>query len=188
MTLLFIDTETGGFDDAKHPLIEVAWAVEDGPVQSLILPHDVRACDSRALDVNGYDARHLGHRKRWADRMLIHSFWAALDGMTLVAANPSFDERFLLAYGRAEGLGRLDGKVDIWKHRKIDVEAYAMPILGHTEPKGLATIVEELAAMGAEIPWPDHSARNDVLALRAAYRVLTELAAFPQRWVQRVEA
>ncbi len=176
MSLVFLDTETGGFDDSKHPLIEVAWAVENGAVESLFLPHDVRTCDPKALDINGYDARHLGHRRLWADRMKINALWAALRGQTLVMSNPSFDERFLLAYGRAEGLGD-DGKVDVWKHRKIDIATYAMPILGHDEPKGLAAIVTELRQRGDyDLPAPDHGARNDVIALRSAYRVLQGLA------------
>lgn len=186
MSLVFLDTETGGLDDAQHPLLEVAWAVEDGPVQSLILPHDVRACDPKALDVNGYDARHLGHRKLWADSMKINALWAALAGHTLVCSNPSFDERFLLAFARAEGILGPGDKVDPWKHRKVDISSYAMPLLGHSEPKGLAAIVAELQSWGYGVPTPTHDARVDVLALRAAYRLLEGLAKAPQRWIQGV--
>jgi hypothetical protein len=183
--MIFLDTETGGLDESRHPLLEVAWAVDDGDVQFIRFPHDVRQCDPRALQLNDYDERGLGDRHTWAKWWEINVFWKALVDATLCMSNPSFDERFLLAYGRANGHGRMS-KVDVWKHRKVDIACMAMPQLGYDEPKGLATIVTDLNALDYEVPAPTHGAVNDVLALRAAYRALEDLAKTPQRWVTGV--
>ena len=45
MTKIFLDTETGGLDDEWQPVLEAAWAVEDGPIRVLRFPHDVRDCE-----------------------------------------------------------------------------------------------------------------------------------------------
>jgi hypothetical protein len=180
MTLVFIDTESGGLDETVHPLLEVAWAFEDCDVRSIVLPHDVRDCDGEALAINRYDERGLGDRHKWVDVDFVGGLWALLADTTLVASNPSHDERFLLAYARKAGISALvRGKGfthSPWKHRKIDIASYAMPVLGLTEPVGLAAIRDRLVLDGHDIPAPDHSAVGDVVTLRACFRVLEDLA------------
>lgn len=174
--LIFIDTETGGFDERVHPLLEVAWAGGEGPVQSLVLPHDVRQCDEAALRVNSYDERRLWDRHRWADNSKIAALYAALSGATLVMSNPSFDERFLLRF-QDKHPEATPYKRGPWLHRKIDISAYAMGILLHERPKGLHAICEELRRdWSMDVSLPDHGAANDVLALRSAFYALESLA------------
>lgn len=170
---VYVDTESGGLDDSKHPLLELAWAIEGGEVKTVRFPHDVRECDEFALQVNGYDERRLGDRKTWSSTMEIYRAWADMQGATLIMSNPSHDERFLLAYARTQpALMRGFTRGAPWHHRKINIADYAMPLLGYDEPQGLAKIVEDLNALGQGIPWPDHSAAGDVEALRAAFLAL----------------
>lgn len=173
----YLDGETGGFDEVEHPLIEVAWATEDGPIQRLILPHDVRDCDEKALEINHYDERRLWDRHTWAKPVEIMAMFADLQGGTLVCSNPSFDERFLLAVSDEIEAFLMFGKRDPWKHRKIDIASYAMPLLGHEEPMGLERIWRDLTALGHSIPEPTHGAIADVACLRAC------MVALDQMWV-----
>ncbi len=181
--LVFLDGEMGGLDDSRHPSLEYAWALGlDGPIHTIRLPHDVRQCDPRALEMNGYDRRLLGDRHQWANVMQVYAFWSTLAGKTLVISNPSHDERFLLAYARKPenaALRRFGGSVPgaAWKHRKIDIASVAMPVLGYARPKGLNDICLDLQARGYDrVTLPTHGAAEDVQALRTAYYALEDIA------------
>lgn len=173
--LKFVDTETGGFDERFHPLVETAVADEEGAPRTLVLPHDVRQCTEGALMANRYDERGLGNRKRWASGQQIAALYAELAGTTVVCSNPSFDERFLLAFQDANPHWMPTYQRGPWLHRKIDIASYAMPLLGHERPKGLAAICQELRDLDYDVPLPDHGAANDVLALRSAYQTLERM-------------
>lgn len=169
MSLVFVDLETTGLDYDDSQVWEAAYAVDDDDVQVSLLNHTLDNADPVALGINEYstrikdwDAGYLGKRERqdWEN-----SFQQALSGNTLVAANPHFDATMLHRRWNYEP----------WKYRMIDLEAYAMPYLGLTEPKGLAFIAEKL---GVEAP--DHSAYQDVVTLRACYRRLQELYKIPE--------
>lgn len=172
--LKFVDGETGGFDERFHPLIEIAVADETGAPRRLVLPHDVRQCNEKALEVNGYDERGLGNRKRWCRPSALMALYSELAGQTLVCSNPSFDERFLLALQDANP-DTTPKQRGPWLHRKIDISSYAMPLLGHERPRGLNKICEELRDLEYDVPLPDHGAVNDVLALRSAFQVLERM-------------
>lgn len=165
MTLLFVDTETGGLDDAQHPLIELAWAFESGPVKSIVLPHDWRLADPEALRINRYFERKLYQADPAGN--LVAVWLDVLKGSTLVCANPSFDERFLLAFARREWS---DGPLDLqapWKYRKWDVETMAATLFGWDELRGLQAIAQ---AMGESSPDVDaHSAAGDVDLMRRIF-------------------
>lgn len=168
--LVFLDTETTGLDPSRHSVWEIAYAVNDGPIESSIVRHSLVNADPFALSINGYLDRNS-----WADGAEAYSLLGvtfegalikALKGATLVAANPAFDAGFLAArWGSAP-----------WHYRMLDVEAYAMPVLGHDRPKGLFTIASDLRDLGHDIPAPDHTAAADVATLRASFNALTELA------------
>jgi hypothetical protein len=89
----------------------------------------------------------------------------ALDGNTLVAANPAFDASFLRArWGVAP-----------WRYRMLDLETYAMPAFDWDAPKGLKDIAQALRDEAFPIPEPDHSAGADVETLRACHLALREI-------------
>lgn len=166
MTFVFLDTETTGLNPARHQVWEAAYAVgEDGPVVRGFLQHDASTGDPAALHMNHYFDRVNG-----ADLMEALKFEgelkSALRGATIVGANPAFDMAFLRARWGDEP----------WHYRPLDVESYAMPILGYDSPQGLATISDDLRALGHEIYMADHTARADVICLRDCYRILRNIA------------
>jgi hypothetical protein len=161
MTLLFLDTETTGLDPAKHEVWELAYAIGDGPVHTYVLRHNLATADLQALAVNGY---HERSRKQPLAATVELEVRTSFAGTTLVGANPRFDAAFLSArWG-----------VEPWKYRLLDIEAYAMGVLGLDEVLGLRKIAEMLDSDGFAIPKPDHSAARDVVCLRAVYKALRE--------------
>lgn len=163
--LLFLDTETTGLDPRVHDVWEIAFAVDDGPIRSFVLPHSLKTADPKALELNGYWERYpLGAPADGphVDPMLRAEF----EGKTVVGANPAFDAAFLFArWG-----------VQPWHYRMIDVESVALGFLDYDRPKGLKGIADDIRNSGHEIPEPDHTAAGDVATLRAVYRALRAAA------------
>lgn len=163
--LVFLDTETTGLDPDRHSVWELAWAVNDGDVHSAFVAHDLESADFMALKVGGYFERlprPLDLANGAAHEAMLKG---NLDGATLVGANPAFDAAFLrVRWGCAP-----------WHYRLLDVESFAMPILGYDRPQGLATIAEDLASLGKYVFEPDHTAASDVHALRDVFGALWEL-------------
>jgi hypothetical protein len=162
--LVFVDTETTGLHEAAQAF-ELAWKREDQDVVStLILPHTLYGADPIALKVNRYREREI--QSRWvAGELDIDRFRVDATDATLVIANPVFDVPYLMA---------LIG-FQVWHYRIIDIESYAMPILGHTRPQGMSTIYRELVGLGYQLPEPDHTAGRDVEALEAAFCILRSM-------------
>lgn len=170
--MIFLDTETGGLDPQRHPLIEVAWALDNGPIECIVLPHDIYACDPDALRINGYHARNLGDPEKWATSADVTHLWDALAGATICAANPAFDASFLSAGWRVWTGGT---EQPPWHYRMLDIESFAAAHMGlpaFSSPPGLNKIAAWLAEAGAEIPTPDHTAAGDVATLRTCYLAL----------------
>lgn len=165
MTLVFLDTETTGLDPDRHEVWEIAYAVDDGPILSAIVPHDFRKPDPRALAMNGYLDRALDGYDHDFDSTLKR----IIRGATLVGANPAFDAAFLRARW---------GFYSPWHHRLWDVEAYAAGVLGLDKLEGLAGVATTLRDLGHDIPEPDHTAAGDVATLRASFYAL--------RWISKV--
>lgn len=163
MTLVYIDTETTGLDPALHSIWEIAYAVEEGPVQSSFVSHGAEHADPTALRLNGYYDRFKG--EPFLGLRFEADLREALTGSTLVAANPAFDTAFL----------RARWGVTPWKYRLLDVEAYAMGALGFDEPRGLKDVSMALRERGFVIPEPDHTAAADVETLRACHLSLRAL-------------
>lgn len=164
--LVFLDTETFGLE-LDHDIWEMAWAVNDGPVLSAIVPHDARNADPKALEINGYLRRGLG---RQTDPTFEYSLRAALKGATVVGATVSFD------------MARLQRRwgVTPWHYRLVDVSSMSLPILGPDAdglPMGLWDICNTLRdRWSLEVPLPSHRAADDVRATRAAFHGLLGLA------------
>lgn len=167
MTLVFLDTETTGLDPDRHEIWELAYAIDAGPIHSGTIVHSLRHADPVALRLNGYyDRVHaLAEQTQMHDLELGAKI--ALDGATLVAANPAFDAAFLRARWGATP----------WHYRMLDIEAFAAGILGWDAPKGLRDISEALNRLGFTVPSPDHSAGADVDTLRECYYALRRIQA-----------
>lgn len=166
---VFVDVETTGLDPAVHEVVEVAWAADDGPVHSLVLPHRFERPNPHALKVNGYLERGLYDRARWADEGQLTRFHIALTGATLVGANPAFDARFLAAFFGSQPFVY---DPEPWHYRLLDVQAYGMAALGLDSMPGLADLVRWLREDGHVIPESDHTAAHDVEATRAVFHAL----------------
>ena len=162
MSLVFLDTETTGLDPERHEVWEIAYAVDDGPIESAVVPHTLSHPDPKALKLNGYLDRG-DVEPDWAFEELLR---ASLKGATLVGANPVFDATFL----------RTRWQSAPWRHRLWDVEAYAAGVLGLDVLMGLAGVALALRHLGHEIPEPDHTAAGDVATLRACFRALQTIA------------
>lgn len=157
--LIFLDTETTGLEPEKHDVWEIAWAVNDGEIESAIVPHSLVKADPKALSMNGYYKRiHYVDQGINVD-VLIREM---LDGGTIVCANPTFDRMFLRARWGMEP----------WHYRSIDVESMALVVFDWERPRGLKDVAEELRNRNHDIPQPDHSAAKDVEVLRECYHAL----------------
>jgi len=167
MTFVYLDTETTGLDPDRHEIWELAYAVDNGRIESGVMFHSLRHADPKALAMNGYWERCGGSPEAWAE--LEGGVRFALDGATIVAANPAFDAAFL----------RARWGVTPWRYRMLDVEAYAMGALGWDEPRGLKDIRTELTMLGHDIPEPDHTASGDVATLRACHYALAGIYGRP---------
>lgn len=159
--LIFLDTETTGLEPEKHEVWEIAWAVNDGPVEERVLVHSLKTADPTALALNGY-LRKGPDGVRSLGPIIDIEIRQIFAGNTIVCANPTFDRMFLRARWGYEP----------WHYRSIDVESMAMVVFGWERPRGLADIIRELTARGYAVTQPDHSATRDVEAVRDAYTCL----------------
>lgn len=168
--IVFLDTETTGLNADVAQVYEVAWlALEPGkglgPVRSEFVSHTLNGADPEALKIGGHNERCPGCKtidSSDVEERLI----AELHGVTLCAANPAFDAGFL-----SKRWGTTP-----WHYRMLDIETYAMGALNTAVPMGLAWIVEQLAEQhGVHIDMPDHTAKNDALAVALAYMALRSI-------------
>lgn len=158
--LIFVDTETGGLDHETDPLVELTWAHREGEPKTIWF--GVKEVPEFIDNLIGFTERGIsGRLSPWNE---VLEFLDASHGATMVAANPAFDMGFI----KAEGLWQ-------FHYRMLDIESYAMAKLGLTEVPGLNTIFEILRGEGANITAPDHTSRNDVLAMREAFLILEQL-------------
>lgn len=163
-SLVFLDVESTGLDPDKHEVWEIAWAVNDEPIQVQLLPHSLATADFKALEMNGYwDRADPAIQSRTTIDLDIRKL---LEGHTLVVANPTFDRMFL----------RKRWGLEPYHYRSIDVETVALTVLGYERPKGMSGIVEDLRSLGYSVPLPTHSAESDVAALRESYKALMDIA------------
>lgn len=168
MTYCFLDTETGGLS-LSADIIEIAYAIEDGPISSSVVAHGPITLDVEALKVNHYWDREMNAYDPVESSMWEISMFEALTAfkeqgqpVTIVGANPGFD---------AVRLERRWGSAP-WNYRLLDIGAYAMPYFGANYPFGLNGLANKCRDEGADIPLPDHSAAGDVATLRECFYYL----------------
>lgn len=167
---VYVDCETTGLDDRIHQAYEVAWALDGGPgtPSRLDLPHTLAHADPFALRIGHYWERDFNPWEpsedpdwRTSRRILMRD----LKDAVIVGSNPDFDKRFL-----RKTLG-----VEVWNHRSIDVSQMGATVFGWDEPRGLASVVEELRSLDFTIGEPDHTAYGDVVVTRSVHRALVQL-------------
>lgn len=162
--LIFVDTETTGLDPEVDELIEVSWATRDSDVSTIWL--GVTEVSEFIDDLIGFTKR--GIAGRLSPQPDFEKFLKDSLGQTMVAANPAFDKAFLEAAG-------------LWNfhYRMLDVESYAMAKLPDylvPEVPGLKAVFDILVEHGYTFSVePDHTSRNDVLAMREAFLFLEKL-------------
>ena len=172
VSLIFLDTETTGLDPDRHEVWEIAYAIDDGPIESGVVLHSLRYADPTALVMNGYWRRapSVDADQSAGDLAGFEGgLRSALKGATIVGANPAFDAAFLRArWGETP-----------WHYRLWDIEAYAAGVHGLNSLSSLSTIASVLRDLGHDIPTPDHSAAGDVATLRASFYALHKAALRP---------
>lgn len=162
--LLVVDLETNGLDPERHVAVEVGWwNLTTGKRGDFIPVHHVKDvlvnADLRALQINRYIDR-IAMAQQDTDGVYAQGLLDQLAGNTLVAVNPSFDERFLRNMFREyESRGVLE-VCDWWHYRLWDVNSYAAGVLGLEELPGL----EKLCGLLDTTFGPDHTAHGDVTA------------------------
>lgn len=158
-SLIFVDTESTGLaDDPDAEIVELTWATIDSEPETLYF--GLQAVPPFIDNLIKFTERGLAGRL--SDNFAVERFLKASDGNTMVAANPAHDMHFLK-------------KAGLWQfhYRMLDIESYAMSELGLSQVPGMKEITDVLVSEGFDITEPDHTSRNDVLAMRDAYKVLS---------------
>lgn len=158
--LIFVDTETGGLDPEQDELVELTWARRDGEPHTLWF--GVEEVPSFIDSMIGFTKRGL--KGRTSPYSEVESFLRASEGQTMVAANPAFDKAFIDVAG-------------MWRfhYRMLDVETFAMAKLGLNYVPGVKDVFDILTEQGHNLTEPDHTSRNDVLAMREAFHILEKM-------------
>lgn len=156
--IAYVDIETTSLNPFTGEVIEIGWAIDNGPINSLVVPHTGLWAEREALDINGYHERCMADPTTWCTTMDLLHLQVALTDCTIAAANAQFDIRFLERLFKGTP----------WHHRQLDVESYAAGALGWSSPRGLAETVAELSSRtGATPPSVDeHTAEGDVALAR----------------------
>jgi len=108
MRAIFLDTETGGLDHSKHPLLEIAFIVCDlttkeilAEFESLIKPSESAwsLCDREALKINGFKLEEFSNAppmNEVADSIffLFEKLNIHRKNAIFICQNPSFDRAF----------------------------------------------------------------------------------------------
>lgn len=158
--LIFVDTESTGLaDDPEAEVWEVTWARIDDEPRTLWF--GFTEVPEFIDDLTKFTERNCAGKR--SEYFEFEEFMRASKNNTMVAANPAHDQHFLKLAG-------------IWNfhYRMLDIESYAMAKLDLYYVPGMKDIYDILSASGHKITEPDHSSRNDVLAMRDAYIILRD--------------
>lgn len=158
--LVFVDTETTGLDVETEELVELTFATLTSEPETLWF--GVTEVKPFVDDLIGFTKRGLSGRR--SEYPAVERFLAVSDNATMVAANPAFDAGFI----KAAGLWR-------FHYRMLDIESYAMARLDTEDVPSMKEISDILAGRGLDLTKPDHTSRNDVLAMREAFIYLASV-------------
>lgn len=158
---VFVDTETTGLDSTTDSLVEMSYAINDGPIKTLYFG---------MYEVPPFIDNLIGFSKRGIAGKIspmseFNEYTDSCLDATMVAANPTFDAGFLQKRNLFP-----------FHYRMVDLSAYAMGVLNLAEMPGQADVVNRLNEGGWGIPEPDHSSYNDVAALQASFYALRDIA------------
>lgn len=158
--LIFVDTETTGLaDDPEAEVWEVTWARIDEEPRTLWF--GFTEVPEFIDKLTKFTERNCAGKR--SEYFEFEEFMRASKNNTMLAANPAHDQHFLKLAG-------------IWNfhYRMLDIESYAMAKLDLYYVPSMKDIYDILSASGHKITEPDHSSRNDVLAMRDAYIILRD--------------
>ena len=147
--------------------------MDDGAITSFVPEHDLATADPVALRYNGYHDRGLNQepRRSWATSPVVGDFVDNLSGSTVVGLAPAFATKFL----REATNRRLHHEP--WYHVMLDLPTYAAGLFGWERPASAETTISYVRdSLGFGIPYPDHSAANDVHTARELHRALRKLS------------
>lgn len=158
--MIFVDTESTGLaDDPNAEIFELTWATLEGEPNTLWF--GLTEVPEFIDGLTKFTERGCAGKRSTNDEFL--AFMKASDGNTMVAANPGHDKHFIQLAG-------------LWNfhYRMLDIESYAMAKLWTEEVPGMKNIYDTLTENGYKLTEPDHSSRNDVLAMREAFLILRD--------------
>jgi len=155
--LIFVDTETTGFDAQTERLVELSWGRETGPVNTLYF--GVKEVPPHIDELIAFTEREISGMTSALQEFT--DFFDATRGNTMVSANPPFDRSFLA-----------ENNLWLFSYRSLDIESYAMAKLRLDYVPGMKDIYELLTARGHTLAEPRHTSWSDVMALREAYTIL----------------
>lgn len=156
-TKVFLDVESTGLNPQEDRLVELTYAVEqDDPIT---LFFGVQEVPDFIDGLIGFTDRGIAGLESSEEE--VRKFLDASRDATMVSANPKFDAAFLD-----------ENELNVFHYRTLDLESYAMHALGLEYVPGMADIYELLTERGYDIVAPDHTSRNDVLALRKCFEII----------------
>jgi len=176
--LVFVDVETGGFDETRHALIEVAAVRVSTPALEVVSVFDskivpVLEVTPEAAAINGYDPEVWKREARFLPEVL-DELDPVMTGAKLAGQNPDFDARFLrYAFESVRSTKIRDsGFPKLASHHAIDTASLAWPfrLAGLIPNCKLATLVS-FFGLGEQ----SHTAFGDVIHTIQVYRRILDL-------------
>ncbi len=167
-----VDVETTGLDPERHEIVQLGMVGLGDDLQELWLwsetfrPRWPERADPESMAVHGLGEEH------WRDALPFDAHAAdvanLLRGATLVAHNPSFDDKFLrAALRRALGPGH-----DRWSYRLVDTMSMALPLVRALAPGGSSSLDATCKTLGLA-RGRSHDALSDARAHAAVFRAVT---------------
>lgn len=159
--LVFVDVETTGLDPETDRLVELSWAVGENEPETLWF--GVTEVPEFIDNLIGFTKRGIAGRR--SDGFAVERFLAASENATMVAANPAFDAGFI----KAAGLWR-------FHYRMLDIQTFAFAKMREfADIPSMEELHKAITARGINITAPDHTSRNDVLAMREAFTFMENM-------------
>jgi len=179
MSILFIDTETGGLDASRNPIIQAAWIIEDDSGEVIqeramdIVPERDDEFNLGALEINGFTLERLKAGKGLAYMMdMLKIDCLPRMGLWVCGHNVQFDINFLHAAAKKSNYYLsmfLDTRL-VLDTRSILAYYKKLKIVSPNDCK----LTTACKYFGIEID--AHDALSDIRATRRLYQILDGLA------------